>query len=103
MTRYGNMRKGLGTGGAKRHKKIFRDTLQGISKATIRRLARRGGVHRISGLIYIEIREILKVFIQNIIRNAIIYAEYSKRRTVMVEDVIYALKRKGRTLYGFDD
>jgi histone H3/H4 len=31
-------------GGAKRHRKILRDNIQGITKPAIRRLARRGGV-----------------------------------------------------------
>ena len=37
-------------GGAKRHRKALRDSIQGITKPAIRRLARRGGVKRISGL-----------------------------------------------------
>jgi histone H4 len=40
--------KGLGKGGAKRHRKILRDNIHGITKPAIRRLARRGGVKRIS-------------------------------------------------------
>jgi histone H4 len=40
--------KGLGKGGAKRHRKILKDNIQGITKPAIRRLARRGGVKRIS-------------------------------------------------------
>ncbi|KAK7926219.1 hypothetical protein WMY93_008529 [Mugilogobius chulae] len=54
--------KGLGKGGAKRHRKVLRDNIQGITKPAIRRLARRGGVKRISGLIYEETRGVLKVF-----------------------------------------
>jgi hypothetical protein len=53
--------KGLGKGGAKRHRKVLRDNIQGITKPAIRRLARRGGVKRISGLIYEETRGVLKV------------------------------------------
>ena len=34
----------------------------GITKPAIRRLARRGGVKRISGLIYKETRGVLKIF-----------------------------------------
>jgi len=44
--------KGLGKGGAKRHRKILRDNIQGITKPAIRRLARRGGVKRISASQY---------------------------------------------------
>ena len=43
--------------------------LQGITKPAIRRLARRGGVKRISGLIYEETRGVLKVFLENVIRR----------------------------------
>ncbi|KAL0612463.1 hypothetical protein AAY473_019095 [Plecturocebus cupreus] len=42
--------KGLGKGGAKRHRKVLRDNIQGITKPAIRRLARRGGVKRWSHL-----------------------------------------------------
>ncbi|KAH9019712.1 hypothetical protein EDB84DRAFT_1275685, partial [Lactarius hengduanensis] len=42
---------------AKRHRKILRDNIQGMPyPPAIRRLARRGGVKRISGLIYEETR-----------------------------------------------
>ena len=79
MSGRGKGGKGLGKGGAKRHRKIvslidhrfslvldlsssiltqdwnvstqLRDNIQGITKPAIRRLARRGGVKRISGLI----------------------------------------------------
>ena len=54
MSGRGKGGKGLGKGGAKRHRKVLRDNIQGITKPAIRRLARRGGVKRISGLIYEE-------------------------------------------------
>ncbi|GAA6053268.1 hypothetical protein NBRC10513_007176 [Rhodotorula toruloides] len=93
--------KGLGKGGAKRHRKILRDNIQGITKPAIRRLARRGGVKRISGLIYEETRGVLKIFLENIIRDSVTYTEHAKRKTVTSLDVVYALKRAGKTLYGF--
>jgi histone H4 len=73
----------------------------GITKPAIRRLARRGGVKRISGLIYEEVRGVLKIFLENVIRDAVTYTEHAKRKTVTAMDVVYALKRQGRTLYGF--
>ena len=93
--------KGLGQGGAKRHRKVLRDNIQGITKPAIRRLARRGGVKRISGLIYEETRGVLKVFLENVIRDSVTYTEHARRKTVTAMDVVYALKRQGRTLYGF--
>jgi len=101
MSGRGKGGKGLGKGGAKRHRKVLRDNIQGITKPAIRRLARRGGVKRISGLIYEETRGVLKVFLENVIRDSVTYTEHAKRKTVTAMDVVYALKRQGRTLYGF--
>ena len=101
MSGRGKGGKGLGKGGAKRHRKVLRDNIQGITKPAIRRLARRGGVKRISGLIYEETRGVLKVFLENVIRDAVTYTEHARRKTVTAMDVVYALKRQGRTLYGF--
>ena len=154
MSGRGKGGKGLGKGGAKRHRKVLRDNIQGITvrrregrggagrgdgvkasrsrctpplppgqpprplphtpppptlpsplltlqKPAIRRLARRGGVKRISGLIYEETRGVLKVFLENVIRDSVTYTEHARRKTVTALDVVYALKRQGRTLYGF--
>uniref|UniRef100_A0A8C2WQ10 Histone H4 n=1 Tax=Cyclopterus lumpus TaxID=8103 RepID=A0A8C2WQ10_CYCLU len=46
-------------------------------------------------------RGVLKVFLENVIRDAVTYTEHAKRKTVTAMDVVYALKRQGRTLYGF--
>ena len=86
---------------AKRHRKVLRDNITGITKPAIRRLARRGGVKRISNNIYDETRQILRTFLDNIIRDSVTYTEHARRKTVTAMDVVYALKRAGRTLYGF--
>lgn len=101
MSGRGKGGKGLGKGGAKRHRKVLRDNIQGVTKPAIRRLARRGGVKRISALIYEHTRIVLRGFLHKVIRDAYTYTEYAKRKTVTVLDVVYALKRNGRTLYGF--
>jgi histone H4 len=62
-------------------------------------LARRGGVKRISGLMYEETRGVLNVFLENVIRDTIVYTEHARRKTVSVNDVLYALKRRGSPLY----
>jgi histone H4 len=100
MTGRGKGGKGLGKGGAKRHRKVLRDSIQGINTA-IRRLARRGGLKSISGLVCVETHFVLKVFLENVIRDAVTYTEHAKRKTVTAMDVVYALKRRGRALYGF--
>ena len=101
MSGRGKGGKGLGKGGAKRHRKVMRDNILGITKPAIRRLARRGGVKRISGLIYDETRSVLKTFLDGVVRDAVTYTEHAKRKTVTAMDVVYALKRQGKTLYGF--
>ena len=87
--------------GAKRVKKPTKDVILGITKPAIRRLARRGGVKRISNLIYEETRNVLKAFLENVVRDAVTYTEHARRKTVTAMDVVYALKRQGRSLYGF--
>ncbi|KAK7022706.1 Histone cluster 1 [Paramarasmius palmivorus] len=101
MSGRGKGGKGLGKGGAKRHRKMLCDNILGITKPAIRRLARRGGVKRISGLIYDDTRGDLKFFLENVVRDSVIYTEHAKRKTVTALDVVYALKRSGCTLYGF--
>ncbi|VAI79349.1 unnamed protein product [Triticum turgidum subsp. durum] len=78
MSGRGKGGKGLGKGGAKRHRKVLRDNIQGITKPAIRR-----------------------IFLENVIRDAETYTEHARRKTVTAMDVVYALKRQGRTLYGF--
>lgn len=88
--------------GSIRHRRILRDSIQGVTKPAIRRLARRGGVKRISSLIYEDTRSVLKVFLENVLRDTITYTKHARRQTVTAMDVVYALKRQGRILYGFN-
>ena len=80
MTGRGKGGKGLGKGGAKRHRKVLRDNIQGITKPAIRRLARRGGVKRISGLIYEETRGVLKVSLKKAIRDPAPFTKHPRER-----------------------
>ena len=94
--------KGLGKGGAAAvHRKTIKDAINGITKPALRRVARRGGVKRISGQIYEETRDALRQFLERVLRDATTYTEHSHRKTVTTMDVIYALKRNGSTVYGF--
>ena len=93
--------KGKGKGGMKRLQNILKDSIHDICKAAFCRMARRGGVMRISGNIYEEVRGILKTFLEEVIKDIVIFCQYNERCTVMTIDVIYALKRHGQHLYGF--
>ena len=97
----GKGKSGKSYGGAKRVRKNAKEVILGITKPAIRRLARRGGVKRISALIYEETRTVLRGFLENVVRDAVVYTEHARRKTVTAMDVVYALKRQGRSLYGF--
>ena len=90
------------TFGVKRARRESRDVILGITKPAIRRLARRGGVKRISALIYDETRAVIRHFLENVIRDSIVYSDHARRKTVTAMDVVYSLKRQGRCLYGFN-
>ena len=102
MSGRGKGGKGLGKGGAKRHRNVKRDNIRGITKGAIRRLARRGGVKRISGLVYEETHGVLKEFLEGVLHDSAAYAECGRRNTVTAMDIVHALKRRGMPLYGFE-
>ncbi len=75
-----------------------RDTIKGITKPAIKRLARRGGVRRLNFEVYEEVRSTLKSFLQGLIGDAVTLVMSRSRvctgeilhPTVCVTDVIYA-------------
>ena len=103
MAGVGKAGKGVGKVGTKRHagKRHQKSSIEGITKPAIRRLARRGGVKRISSFIYDDTRTVLRSFLESVVRDSVTYTEHARRKTVTALDVVYALKRQGRTIYGF--
>ena len=99
MSGRGKGGKGLGKGGAKRFRKAAKGNISGITKPAIRRLARRGGVKRISGKIYEESREVIKTFLQNVVKDAVTYTEYSRRKTVTIRCCICIKKTRKNHLW----
>ena len=95
------MGKGKGKGKAKRRQQKNKDVLEGITKPAIRRLARRAGCKRVSFDIYEFTRQTLHSWLSDVVGDSIIYTDHGKRKTVTASDVVYALKRKGRNLYGY--
>lgn len=83
-----------------RRRKVIRrlsgNSLQdAFKKPGIKRIARRAGVVRISGLMYEEIRGVAKVYLYDVIRLAVTFMEYRKSRTLKYEDVKESLDRLG--------
>ena len=91
----------LGRRSAVKRTEIKKTERTSLTRGGIRRLARRGGVKRISSFIYDDTRQVLKGFLEGIVRDAVTYTEHARRKTVTAMDVVYALKRQGRTIYGF--
>lgn len=86
----------------KRHS-VLGKRVYDISRSALKRLARRGGVKRIAGVVYPEVQNLLVEFLRGVIKDAFVFMEYSRRKTVTAMDVVYALKRNGHmTLYGFN-
>ncbi|KAH0170876.1 hypothetical protein KCU67_g2438, partial [Aureobasidium melanogenum] len=66
------------------------------------RLARRGGVKRISATIYDEVRFALKDRLKTLLQDICAILECTARKTVTVPDVVFVLNRHGTPIYGFD-
>ena len=90
-----------------RHRKVHRDSIKGISKPEIKRLARRGGVKRIAGEVYDEIRTSLKEYLTTLVQDSVTYSMYRRNPgmghacTVTTGDVLMALKKNNKTLYDY--
>lgn len=93
--------KGLGNG-PRRYVRVYRDNIHGITKASIRRMARRGGVKRMTETAAVEARGALRDWLMEVLRFAIRYTEHARRKTVTTMDIVLGVKRmgtKGSTLY----
>ena len=88
-------------GASKRMKKLAKGGSNAVTRGAIRRLARRAGAKRLSGLVYDEARSCIKSFVQSTVNGAVAYTEHSKRRTVSAADIVNSLRRNGRMIYGF--
>lgn len=71
-----------------------------LSKSAITRLARQAGIKSLSTLVFDEMRGVTTVFVERIVRDAVILSEHARRKTVMPEDVKNALDRNGYKMYG---
>ena len=88
-------------GSSKRMKKLVKGGGNGVSRGAIRRLARRAGAKRLSGLVYDEARSAIKSFVTSTVNGAVAYTEHARRKTVSAADVVNSLRRNGKMIYGF--
>lgn len=71
------------------------------TKGSMRRVARKGGVKRMTHSVLPEMQAVLHSFVKSLITDVIFYAESAKRSTVVASDVIHALRKRGKHLYGY--
>lgn len=91
----------LGKGGGNRSTKVIRDHLKNITKGDLRRIARRAGCERMAAEIYNQTREALRVFLQGVLNDTIVYTDHAKRKTVITNDVLHSLRRRNTIMYGY--
>jgi len=84
--------KGLGKKGAAGTRKVLRDNIQGITKNALQRLAYKAGVKMMGGLCYEELRGVMKVFLENRLRDIITVTEHNRRKTVTRGDLVTSAK-----------
>ncbi|KAJ6587716.1 hypothetical protein B0H10DRAFT_2093653 [Mycena sp. CBHHK59/15] len=54
------------------------------------------------GMMYEETRGSLGGYLQALMQDVVLHTDHEYRSTVTAQDVTRALRRRGRTLYGFD-
>ncbi len=72
-----------------------------IRNPRIRRCCRRAGVKRISKDVYGAVRDRTEAFLEKILHDAVLVTQHCKRAKVNVEDIKYAAKLNGKTIYGY--
>eukprot|EP00802_Teleaulax_amphioxeia_P002865 Tamp_02868.p1 GENE.Tamp_02868~~Tamp_02868.p1 ORF type:complete len:917 (-),score=169.94 Tamp_02868:396-3146(-) len=81
---------GVGGGGKAKRSIILRDTIQAITEHHVLAMAARAGVVKVSPLSFEEIRYIMKVWLEEVIRKTVAIAEHGGRNTILDSDVLSA-------------
>lgn len=71
-----------------------------VRRPALKRLARRGGVKRLSNETYDELRDILSRYLNQILKHTLTVTHFAGRKTVSTEDVVFALKQNNSPIYG---
>lgn len=75
----------------KRHVKRFKST--NIPKAVIKRLGRRAGIKRSTGAISNYIQKCIRIYLELVLRDALMYTDHDHhRKTIEERDIIMAVK-----------
>jgi len=85
-------------GKAPKQRKIVRDSIQGITAPAIQRICQTAGIKRISRLVYEEVRGVMKLFVEDTMKDALVFCEHVRRKTLQEGDLDAALQVKGKYL-----
>src|SRR5260221_7178534 len=77
----------------------MRNPMLGVSLSGISRLARRGGVKRIEKQTFNFVRSIMKIFIRDVLQDALSLMAHANRTVINGEDIVYALGRRQYKIY----
>ena len=82
-----------------KHSKLAYLKSLGLTKPSIRRLAYRGGIARLSRKAYTDARNAVSDFLKDVIQKAACYVENESMKTMCERHVHRALKLRGMVLY----
>jgi len=87
-----------------RHRKVLRDNIHGFKNPQIKRISLKAGVGQLSGSVYDLTKRYIGVFLHELVKTAVTYAEHSRRKTITVQDILDAFERitAGHKIYGTD-
>ncbi|CAD7974957.1 unnamed protein product [Amoebophrya sp. A120] len=78
------------------------DQMSDLKPVAIRRLARRGGINRLSRKVIPEIRDLFQLWLQDITKYMVAFAEHAGKSTISLKHVVHAIKRSdNKTMLGF--
>lgn len=80
---------------------LAKATPKAFTASALRRVARCGGAKRLAHITYDEVRGYVHDFVKKLVTDSITFTEHRRSSTVVAMDVIHALKRQGRQLYGY--
>ncbi len=77
---------------------LYRDNMNGLTKPAYQRIGHQAGVKSMNGLMYEELRGVVKEHLGEIIKLAVTYTENDNRKTVSLNDVLRAIEDQGDKL-----
>lgn len=74
---------------------IMRDSIQGVTDNSVKRMAYKAGIRKMSKESREEVRNYVKALVEELTKEALVYAETSKRNTISAKDIINAAQSRG--------